>query len=233
MTENKRIRPSYMMTFGELAQLGDQAHKLATDDAVVLATYGINDAFRANLAEKTKQVKDFPTDEELEYGAAAENETKLARADEVKVSIRTIMVLVKQLYKEGSSKWTRFGTADMNKMNDLLLIKCGFRVVRVAQSLLTTLEPYGVTQAMIDALEIIVKAYDKAYDDQQDAKLLRKEFTIDRVLLANELYSLITQLYDYGKNYWVTRNAVRYSFYVIYDRLPSKKAKAKKKAAEK
>ncbi len=222
-----------MFSYGDLMQLGHRAHKLATDDADVLASYGINDAFRDNLEEKLQQVKDFPEDVEQEYGAVAENETKLKRADETKVGIRTMMVLVKQLYKEGSGKWTRFGTADMSKMNDLQLIKCGFRVVRVAQSLLTTLEPFGVTQAMIDALEITVKAYDKAYDDQQDALLLRKEFTIDRILLANELYGLIAKVCDYGKDYWSSRDSFKHSLYVIYETPPSKRAKAKKKAAEK
>jgi hypothetical protein len=228
--ENRRLKPNFMFSYGELEQLGDKAAMLASHDHTELLSYGVDAAFVTAIEDTTQQLKDFQTDEELEANAMGFNEDKTRLADFVKVGIRTMMIKVKQVFKEESGNWIRFGTKGMNEMEDLKLIKCGFRVVRMSNYFFSQLSPKGVTQAMIDALETDVKNYDKAYDDQQDAKLLRKCVTQERLLLANGLYALITELFDYGKDYWSTRNAARYKEYVIYDTPPRKK-KADKKAA--
>ena len=217
-----------MFSQGKLMHLGDTAISLAGQDQAQLASYGVDAVFIAALENKTLQLKDFSTDEELEGLAMADNETKIVLADTVRVGIRTMMVKVKQVFAPESGTYIRFGTQGMNEMDDLKLIKCGFRVVRMSTLFLAELSAKGVTQAMIDALETDVKNYDKAYDDQQDAKLLRKSITHERLLLANSLYALITELFDYGKDYWSTRNAGRYKAYIIYDTPAGRKKKAKK-----
>ena len=90
----------------------------------------------------------------------------------------------------------------------------------------------SITQADIDALEADAINMDQAWDEQQYKTYLRNSVTHDRLLLANELYSRIMELYDYGKNYWVTRNYAYYQDYIIYDTPKHKSKKAKKKADE-
>jgi hypothetical protein len=218
---------------GELMQLGDKAARLAVQDQTPLLSYGVDVAYVTAIEDLTQQLKHYPTDEELEGKAMNFNEVKIQQADTVRVGIRTMMVKVKQVFKEDSGNWIRFGTKGMSEMEDLKLIKCGFRVVRMSNLFLTELSAKGVTQAMIDELENDVKKYDKAYDDQQDAKLLRKAETQERILLANSLYAKITELFDFGKDYWSTRNAARYKDYIIYESPAEKKKKDEKKVAEK
>jgi hypothetical protein len=228
--ENKKLKTNFMFSFGELEQLGDKAAILAVQDHTELLSYGVDAAYVTSVEGKTDQLKNFETDEELEASAMGFYEDKIRFADNVKVGIRTMMIKVKQVFKEDSGNWIRFGTKGMNEMEDLKLIKCGFRVVRMSNYFFAQLSAQGVTQAMIDALETDVKNYDKAYDDQQDAKLMRKCVTQERLLLANSLYALITELFDYGKDYWSTRSAARYKEYVIYDK-PARKKKVDKKVA--
>jgi hypothetical protein len=230
--ENKRLKPNFMFSQGELMQLGDKAESLATQDQAQLLSYGVDAAFITNIADTTQQLKDFPTDEELEGKAMHYNQLKTETSETVKSGIRTMMVKVKQVFGENSGKFIRFGTTGMNEMDDLKLIKCGFRVVRMAGLFLLQLAVKGVTQAMIDALETDVKNYDRAYDDQQDAKFLRKSFTHERLLLANALYGQISELFDYGKDYWSTRNQARYKDYIIYEVPQAKKKNNKKKIVE-
>jgi hypothetical protein len=231
--ENKRLKPNFMISQGELMQLGDKAAQLAVQDQTPLLSYGVDSAYVTAIEDKTHQLKHYPTDEELEGKAMNFNEVKTQQADIAKAGIRTMMVKVKQVFKEDSGNWIRFGTKGMSEMEDLKLIKCGFRVVRMSNLFLTELAAKGVTQAMIDELETEVKNYDKAYDDQQDAKLLRKAETQERILLANSLYAMITELFDFGKDYWSTRNTARYKDYIIYESPSAKKKKDEKKVGEK
>jgi hypothetical protein len=223
----KRLMPNFMITFAELEQLGDSANSRIEEDSAILETYGIDDDFKTLLTDKTQELKDFPTDEEMEGDVMDQTETKNKLADSVKVSIRSIMVRVKQVFKEDSGEYVRFGTKNLGLLKDLELVKCGFRVVRRATEYLGQLEAKGLTQAMIDELESYVTQFDQAIDDQQDAALMRSCVTINRLILANSLYAMITELYDCGKDYWASRNAAKYKGYVIYDVPPAKKKSAK------
>ena len=41
--------------------------------------------------------------------------------------------------------------------------------------------------------------------------------TRDRAILGNELYALIVEMFNAGKNYWFSRNEAKYKDYVIYN----------------
>ena len=137
--------------------------------------------------------------------------------DVMKVNIRDVMVRVKKVFPEGDGLYERFGTKGMDALNDVDLIRIGFRVVRMANFYLDDLAPKGLTQPIIDALEADVKKADDAYNDQQDAISLRYSTTRQRINIANEVYGIVVELFDYGKTYWVTRNAAYYKDYVIYN----------------
>ena len=227
---NTKLKPLFHMSFGALAHLGNRSISLSTRDQEVLLQYGVDEAYINMLKSLTQAVKDFATDEELAGDAQQQRQDKDVFADTLKVNIRMMMVRVRNAFPANSSKPGRFGTDDLDKMTDLALIKCGFRVVRMATEFLADLAPKGITQADIDALEADANNMDQAWDEQQYKTYLRTAVTHDRLLLANELYSRITELYDYGKNYWVTRSWAYHKDYIIYDSPKPKPKKAKKKA---
>jgi hypothetical protein len=215
--EEKQPSSEFKFSFGVLAQLGDKASGLAERDGVELATYGVDDTFKTNLATQTQALKDCPSDEEYKGNVKDLTEKKDLSADAVKVAIREIMARVINVFPVGSGKWLRFHTEGLNEMDDPNLIKCGFRVVRMSTLFAAQLLPKGVTPEMIQNLEDLTTTYDDDYDAQQDAMLERRSATRDRVLLANGLYRLIVELFGYGKNYWVTRNSAKYKDYIIYN----------------
>ncbi len=229
---NTKLKPLFHMSFGALAQLGSTSVSLSTRDHEVLLQYGVDEVYINMLKDLTEDVKHFSTDENMAGDAKDHREAKDLFADTLKVNIRMMMVRVRNAFPANSSKPGRFGTDNLDKMTDLALIKCGFRVVRMANEFLADLAPKGITQVDIDALETDANNMDQAWDEQQYKTYLRTSVTHDRLLLANELYSRIMELYDYGKNYWVTRNSAYYKDYIIYDTPKSKPKKAKKKADE-
>jgi hypothetical protein len=215
--ESKETLPNFKFSFAELMQLGDKGVQLIAQDTAILLNYGVDGAYKTGLEAKIQALKDFKTDEELEGAIKNLTEIKDQLADTVKVGIRSVMVRVKQVFAENTGNYARFGTKGMDQMNNVDLVKCGYRVVRLATEFLAQLAPKGLTQPMITALETAVKEFDTGYDAQQDAKRKRISVTSDRVKLGNEVYAMLTELFDYGKDYWVSRDAARYKDYIIYN----------------
>ncbi len=218
------IAPIFHLSLAELDQLGDKGVQLINQDQTILANYGVDAAYKAFLETKTQELKDCPTDPELEGKVKNRTEIKDRLADNLKVSIRSLMIRVKQVYREDGGKWSRFGTLGLDKMNDLELAKCGYRVAQIAAEFIADLASKGITQSIIDALHADAKSFDEAIDAQQYYTRLRSCATYDRIMLANQVYAKITELFDYGKDYWGSRDAARYKDYIIYDTPTAKPA---------
>ena len=62
-----------------------------------------------------------------------------------------------------------------------------------------------------------VTGLDDKIDVQDTAIRTRNESTQVRVEMANVLYGIIVELFDFGKDYWYTRNEAKYNDYIIYD----------------
>lgn len=211
------VVPLFQMSFADLMQLGDEGDSLIERDAAELLPYGVDADYRTDLANLTQELKDFPTDEEFQGDVTDLTEIKDTAADAVKVAIRSIMVRVKSGFGDNTGKYRRFGTEGLDRLDDKDLVKCGKRVVRMATLFLSQLAAKGLTLAMITELGTKVTTLDNALDAQDDAIRLRDSSTEDRIELGNELYKKIVELFDYGKDYWITRSEAKYNDYVIYN----------------
>lgn len=207
----------FRFSFGYLMQLGDEAVSLIDRDTVELAPYGVDAAKRTEIATKTQELKDIPTDEELLGLVGIKTEAKDLKADELMVFIRDVMVRVRNAFGEESRIYRRYAVGSMALMRDNDLFKCARRVSRMSTEYITELTPYGVTPAMLTALDALAVEFDLTIDDKEDAIRERDIATQERVKLANALYSLIAEVYDYGKTYWYTRDEAKYNDYIIYD----------------
>jgi hypothetical protein len=207
------VVPVYNMSQGVLAQLGDKAVNLATRDTAELTSYGVNMGYIADLQAKVTAVKEYPTDEEVLGDQKDLGETGKAAAEKVRVNI---MSRVRHVFPEGSGKYNSFGTKGMDQMNNPDLAKCGYRVVRMATKHLQLIGQ-GLTQDMIDDMKTEIQAFDNAYDAHQDSILERDSATRERTMLSNTLYLKCVELFDYGKDYWASRDQSEYNDYIIYN----------------
>jgi len=208
---------NFRFSYGYLMQLGDEADSLIERDAAELASYGVDAAKRTLIATKTQELKDMPTDEELKGLVGIKTEAKDLKADELMVFVRDVMVRVRNAFGEESRIYIRFAVGSMTQLRDNDLYKCAKRVSRMSTVYITELTPFGVTPIMLTALDALAVEFDDAIDDKEDAVRERDISTQERVTLANELYELIVEVYDYGKTYWYTRDEAKYNDYIIYD----------------
>jgi hypothetical protein len=231
--EEKPITNKFKFSYGTLLALGDTCLSLYERDFAVLEGYGINENFRLAVEAKLEASRDFPTDEEFAGEAIDLCETKDKNADDLRVLIRTVMSRVENVFKPGSGKWKRFDTKGLSHMNDHLLARCGFRVVRMCNVYLTQLAPKGITPALLTELHDLSTKFYNSWDEFHDAELNRICVTTERLTLGNELYDLITEMFGYGKDYWSTRNYAKYKAYIIYDTPSGKPDKEDEKPEDK
>ncbi|MFH1004631.1 MAG: hypothetical protein V1781_03925, partial [Bacteroidota bacterium] len=193
---------------------------LISRDAAEMATYGIDASISSFIANKTRELKDLSTDEELAGIVSDLTEKKNEKAEAVKMAIRGIMARAKNAFGEQSAKFRRFGTKGMDEMRDVELYRCGKRVIRVAQTYLAELTVKGLTQAIIDDLKNTNTIFDDKIDLKDDAERQRDIATANRISMANQLYSKIVEVCDYGKEHWKAKNEAKYNDYVIYEMPP-------------
>jgi len=220
--KKNELKPTYSMPYGTLVQLGDKAESLCERDADILIEYGINEGKRTTLKNKTQELKDMPTDEELLSLSVLLTQEKNDYAEKVKEGIRKIMVRVKNVYGDKSPQYKRFGTKGLDKMSDNDICRCAKRVVRTATEYLDVLADKGLTQEEIAELESNNQVFDDKIDEKDNAVRERDIATENRIHTANELYALICEIFDYGKNHWYSRGEAKYNDYIIYDHASKK-----------
>ncbi len=217
------------MTHSELSRRASNAVSLMTRDAVEMAKYGITEATKIEIKNLRTAWDDYPTDIELKADVGFAVEERNTVEDQVKVAVREIMLRAKLEYGLNSAKYRQFGTKGLNKMDADALNRCAERVVSVATLLLGELANQGLTQAMIDELNDFNTTFEAKIREKNAADKARDGATEGRVKLGNALYKKINEVFDVGKNYWVTRSEAKYNDYILYD---NQKAKAKKSVAK-
>ncbi len=210
------------MSFGDLSGRAGNCISLMTRDAIEMAKYGITEATKTEILNLRTAWNNYPSDEELKGDVGTAVEECNAAEDQVKVSVREIMLRAKMGFGLNSAKYRQFGTKGLNKMDADALNRCGERVVSVATLLLGELANQGLTQAMIDELNGFNTTFEAKIRKKNAADKARDGATEGRIKLGNDLYKKICEVFDVGKNYWVTRSEAKFNDYIMYDK---KKAK--------
>ena len=210
-------RPDFHMPYSALMQLGDTAVLLAQRDTAELSFYGINEEYINLLKQKTSALKNMPTDEELLAGVSIGTAKKNDTADAIRTAVRSIMIRAKIVYGYNSAAYNNFGVKGLDRMNDNELLRCAKRVARIAEENLTALSEKGLTQEEITALYNRTQDYDYTIDAKDIAVSRRDRASAQRITIANELYELIKEVFDYGKDYWYSRQEAKYNDYIIYE----------------
>ena len=214
-------RAHFNMSYAALYQLGDKAVKLIERDSTELAAFGIEEDYKNHIKEKTTELKNYPTDEEFQGLVSVSTEDKNKLADEIRVSISAIAVRIKNAFGIGSAEYKYFGFHKLYRLSDCDLHRRGKMVVSAANKYFDVLSERGFKEEDITELTNIVDAFDASIYNKYDAVTKRDVSTEERLVLSNELYKLISEVFDYGKNYWYTRKEAKYNDYIIYDITPS------------
>jgi site-specific recombinase XerC len=204
------------MSYGDLSQLADAGVNTAMRDLNDLSLFGVDLAFIDSIRQKNALFKNFATDEEYSGMVSKRTQEKNDLRNIVTKGISNIMIRVKNKYGANSPEHKRFSTGNMHKDTDSDLVRLARRVTRLASEYLNDLYEKGLRQSEIDGLNEQIDAFDKSIEIKDQVVKERDTATQQRALLANEIYNLVSELFDYGKQCYVDTNEAKYNDYVIY-----------------
>lgn len=186
-------------------------------DATEFLTFGIQ-ASDINLLETNiNAFADTVTDIEAVADQTTVTAQKDAKAEVLRVAIRSVMTRVELKFAANTSKYRKFGTEALANQTDADLLITGKRVVRVATIFIADLTSNGVSTAMLNAITTICNDFENLIIDLKIKIGERDVLQEERVETANTLYATLVKFTNTGQNIWTTSNVAKYNDYVLYN----------------
>ena len=215
--KSEELKPIFTLPYADLMQLGDKTERLIKRDLADLALYGVTTDTAISIAKQTQLFKEYPSDSELLGSVSEATKDKDEKRTVIHIQRSAIMIRVKNKFGISSATYKRFSTSELSNLSDEEMVHTARRVVRLATEYLPALSEKGLTQAMIDTLSNDIVTFDNSIDAKASAVEIRDRSTQDRVSIANNLYTAISEIFDYGKEHYYTRDEAKYNDYLIYE----------------
>jgi hypothetical protein len=212
----KPLIRDYSLMDSELALYASDLVTFMTRDATEFAARGVNAGAITALGDKTDEFEAFPTDSEYKGLVTIATEDKDADRLQLFVDIRNITDRALIKWGENSGRYSRFDVKNLTKLSDKDLLFAARRVVRVGTIYLVDLTAEGLTQLMLTNLTILAQSFENNLNSLRDAISIRDEKTEERIILGNELYTLVSKYCEIGKVIWKEISEAKYNDYVIY-----------------
>lgn len=217
MSKKKEVIRKYNLSDANLKQVADNMLILLDRDIVEFNDMGFTPTKRADFVQMIQDFADYPSDEQLEGVKITATEDKLTTRLELEKIMRTISLIAKIVFKEGTGKYKEFGNADFTRQTDEELVRNAKIMSVSAVKYMNDLANDGLNAVKIQHLDIAKKNFDEAIDIQRKAISERDTFTEGRIEAGNRLYETLVKYADIGKNIWYDTNEAKYNDYIIYN----------------
>lgn len=160
---------------------------------------------------------EYPSDDQLEAIKISATETKNEARRVLEKALRTIFLMAKNVFKDGTGKYKEFGNANISKLTDEELVRNSKTTESSAHKYLHELSDEGLNPAKLVDLSKARERFDTAIDQQAQAVRTRDISTEARIEAGNKLYDLVVKYSNTGKDIWYDTNEAKYNDYLIYD----------------
>lgn len=205
---------SYSITDGELKQKADGLADSLARDLTDLAARKVTAASISDLQKLIDMFDDHSTDDELLGLVKDATDKKNDTRRQAEIAIRSIRNMADIAYS-GKGKYSNFGFEDLTHVTDADFYRLLKRVVRMSTKNLTDLEPQGLTQPQIDALQVLTKTFDDDIDNIEEAIETRDDETQERIIKGNALWAEMSKLASIGKAVYEDTNEAKFNDYVL------------------
>lgn len=216
MRKLKLIR-NYTLSDAVLKQKADEMINLLDRDYDAFAERGYNAAAKDNFVEKRDFAASFSSDEILEAQKMILTERKDAARTALEKTMRTIFNMASDHFGGQSAQFRAFGSTDLTRQREAELARMYKTMVAAATKNLGEMAEEGLSQNLIDRLQLQGETYDTLIDEVAEAIYQRNISTEQRVDALNALYRLVAKYAGIGKDIFYETNEAKYNDYVIYD----------------
>ena len=207
----------YNFSDARLVTTGKEKIAFMRRDAAAFAPFGISAGLVNGLEAAINAFANSITDIETVSNQTGVTANKDAKADQLRVAIRTVMARAELKYSTASPKYRKFGTEALARQTDSDLLITGKRVVRVGTELLAELTANGLTAAMLTAITTLCNEFENLIIDLQIKIGERDIMQEDRVEAGNAIYKTLMQYTTMGLSIWETSDVAKYNDYVVYN----------------
>ncbi|TRX71641.1 hypothetical protein [Carboxylicivirga sp. M1479] len=208
--------PTFRFTNAELCQRGDKLAVVFKRDEAAFLNYGYPVETTEQIIALTEALKAFSSDDYYEGVQQMATTKKNTYREELVYELTDLKNRFRLTYGNGSPELKVLKLNNINKFNDNELVQKALHAYQVCETRLPALAKRNVTQESLDILMSSRSKLDDAIDEQATAVTLRREKTLERNKMGNELYKLLSELCEVGKLIWKGKNEAYYTDYVIY-----------------
>jgi hypothetical protein len=208
---------SYRFSDATLVTTGKEKIAFMRRDAAAFTPFGITAAQVTSLETAINIFSNSITDIETVSNQTGVTTNKDAKADQLRVAIRTVMARAELKYGTDSAKYKKFGTEALARQPDSDLLITGKRVVRVGTEFLADLTANGLTAAMLANITTLCNEFESLIIDLKMKIGERDIMQEDRVEAGNIIYKTLVQCTTIGLSIWGTSDVAKYNDYVIYN----------------
>ena len=213
---SEQVKRKYVMSDGNLRQLGVNFKGFATRDLALLNEYGITADTLTNLDALLGAFIALPIDAikrtDIKYAAIAKNN----KSAEIIDIVEKIQTRANMAFGIGSSEYEDFGFNNVNEADDNSLSTIVALVINAATRHQAALAARGQTVAEITGLAAKVDEYTELIKGVATAESDRRDATRDRILAGNALYDAIGDIAAAGKRVFSVANPALLSDYLLY-----------------
>jgi len=189
-------------------------------DAADFATRKVDATRIAEVTTLSTQLKNFPTDKELQGALIVATEVKDATKKDLLVKLNNVRGMAETKYGK-SGKYKTFSFGELSRIPDEKLFSTAKRVVRVGTSLLAELATEGLTAAQLSEISSVGAILDNNLDAIEAAEENREIKKQDRIIIGNNLWDKMVINANIGKSLFQFKDEARYNDYVLTDAPPS------------
>ncbi len=210
---SKERKTSFNMTYAELAVLGHQICDTVTRDITEFEKFGITNSKVTAFQSQVTALDNTPRDEEFQALVMEATNVKNQLADQTKTLIRKALVFIKDVYPVNSAIFKALDTARLAKKSNNELNRIIYGIVRISRLQEENFLPE--LQVVVNELETVNNQLLEKLKAQHSAIQDRDIATLERIKLANSLYSQLSSFNYVGQTIWAEVHEAKYNDYVI------------------
>lgn len=207
----------YNFSDAKLIEIGNEKITFMRRDADAFVSFGLDETKFADLKSKVTNFSNLITDIETSNEQVQITAKKDAKAEELRMAIRSVMTRVAQKYGTSTARYANYGTDTLSKQTDADLLVTAKLVVRVGNTNINDLLSEGLQQSHLDVITQLNGEFDGLLIDQKLKIGERDIQQEDRVEEGNAIYLLLTKYTQTGQDIWETSDVAKYNDYIIYN----------------
>lgn len=214
MTQEKR---KYPMSDGDFAEKCDAIMVAVDRDMADLATYGVTAASAQVVLDQIADFKAFHDDDY--YNAIVINATaaKNVALKNLEDNLQSLMVRVRVKLGSDSSVYQGLNWDTYYKLSQAEKKTRAQNIHDSINDQIALFPDTGITAASQLVLQGLITTLDTKLTDKDKAVSLRREKTVARIKLGNELYKSVSGLCEFGQDKWRGNNSAKYEDYIIHE----------------